>query len=256
MGPTPPAASVGEGAVSQRSRARPGAATDTYTVIEQSMADRVISEPSSHNQAGSDAPEGAWLVQRKRSGEAPAAPGKEAPGLGDGAGVTSAKGLCSAERSIDSVSTASTKARAGASCKWALKASTRLCSIQPRSGSSSLRATFRWKKTSQKMQTAKLSDLSKTSKTPRKRIQPASNSTAKMKKTTATPTPSPRAQSTGRCPSSASPREARDLRSIQPAVHQTTRKDAMFIPARTTASLQRCFPVTWFRKKGCPGREA
>mmetsp|Transcript_55346 Transcript_55346/g.177491 ORF Transcript_55346/g.177491 Transcript_55346/m.177491 type:complete len:355 (-) Transcript_55346:131-1195(-) len=108
MGPTPPAASVGEGAVSQRSRARPGAATDTYTVIEQSMADRVISEPSSHNQAGSDAPEGAWLVQRKRSGEAPAAPGKEAPGLGDGAGVTSAKGLCSAERSIDSVSTAST----------------------------------------------------------------------------------------------------------------------------------------------------
>mmetsp|Transcript_107786 Transcript_107786/g.347949 ORF Transcript_107786/g.347949 Transcript_107786/m.347949 type:complete len:224 (-) Transcript_107786:437-1108(-) len=163
---------------------------------------------------------------------------------------------CIATKKPDSVSTASTKARAGASCKWALKASTRLCSIQPRSGSSSLRATFRWKKTSQKMQTAKLSDLSKTSKTPRKRIQPASNSTAKMKKTTATPTPSPRAQSTGRCPSSASPREARDLRSIQPAVHQTTRKDAMFIPARTTASLQRCFPVTWFRKKGCPGREA
>mmetsp|Transcript_43631 Transcript_43631/g.98445 ORF Transcript_43631/g.98445 Transcript_43631/m.98445 type:complete len:210 (+) Transcript_43631:272-901(+) len=151
---------------------------------------------------------------------------------------------CITTKKPDSASTARKKAKVGLRFRWAMQALARLCSIHPRRGNSSFKATFRWKTTSQKMQTTKDSERSKTSNACRKCTQPASSSTTKMKNTIATPTPRPARVSEKNGPSSVSPMEARLRLSIQLHVHQTTMKDPRFMPVRTQASLHRCRPVT------------
>mmetsp|Transcript_71169 Transcript_71169/g.189239 ORF Transcript_71169/g.189239 Transcript_71169/m.189239 type:complete len:309 (-) Transcript_71169:143-1069(-) len=163
---------------------------------------------------------------------------------------------CMVTKKPDSVSTARKMAKRGGAEKWAAKASAKLCSIHPRSGSSSFSATFRWKTTSQKMQAAKPSDGSSTSKHRRKLIQPNANSAAKMKNTIPNPTANPADMSTIKAPSNASPIDANERPSRHRHVKQTTRRDAKFMPTRMQASLHRCRPETWLRKKGCPGFEA
>mmetsp|Transcript_24931 Transcript_24931/g.48592 ORF Transcript_24931/g.48592 Transcript_24931/m.48592 type:complete len:260 (-) Transcript_24931:381-1160(-) len=163
---------------------------------------------------------------------------------------------CNVTKKNDSVSAASSNATTGVKPKCATKAPARLCSIHPRRGNSSFKATLRWNTTSQKIQTLKLSDSLKTSKNFKTWIQPAKTSVAKMKKTMNMPTHKPRPRSTKKRASSVNPIEARLLPSTTWQENQTTSKEPMFIPMRMHASLHRWRPVTWLRKKGCPCLEA
>mmetsp|Transcript_83648 Transcript_83648/g.194490 ORF Transcript_83648/g.194490 Transcript_83648/m.194490 type:complete len:217 (-) Transcript_83648:426-1076(-) len=151
---------------------------------------------------------------------------------------------CMATKKPDSASTASEKAMRGRAPRCAAKASARLCSIQPRNGNSSFSATLRWKTTSQNIQRAKLSDRSKTSKSRKKRTQPASSSTTRMKNTIPTPTRKPRPLSTSSSLLIGRPSDVSDRLSIHRHVQQTTSDEARFMPTRMQASLQRCRPVT------------
>mmetsp|Transcript_69367 Transcript_69367/g.176185 ORF Transcript_69367/g.176185 Transcript_69367/m.176185 type:complete len:363 (+) Transcript_69367:348-1436(+) len=163
---------------------------------------------------------------------------------------------CITTKNADSTTKATRKAVVGASPRCECTASARLYSIQPLTGSSSFRATFKWKTTSYKMQRAKLSDISKTSKNLKKWIQPSWSSTTNMKATIVMPTTIPTKASLQKGASKVSPKSAKLRLSIHLQVHQTVKTEPSVMPKRMQASLKRRLPVTWFRKKGWPLRSA
>mmetsp|Transcript_67419 Transcript_67419/g.110844 ORF Transcript_67419/g.110844 Transcript_67419/m.110844 type:complete len:246 (-) Transcript_67419:13-750(-) len=161
-------------------------------------------------------------------------------------------GRCITTKNTDSNTMAKRKAAMAESSKYTMPASARLYKSQPRTGSSSLIATFKWKTTSQKIHTQKFSDGSKTSKNCKKTTQPAISSTPNMNDTIVMPTAKPMMLSTKKAPSRVKPNKDKDRLSMHTDMNHTPRSAPMPMPNRMHASLQRWRPVTWFRKKGWP----
>mmetsp|Transcript_126176 Transcript_126176/g.353326 ORF Transcript_126176/g.353326 Transcript_126176/m.353326 type:complete len:318 (-) Transcript_126176:189-1142(-) len=159
---------------------------------------------------------------------------------------------CITTKNVDCATMAQMKAVSGVRPRPLPKDCARFVSIQPRTGNSSFKATFKWNTTSQNMHVAKRSLLSKTSKKRKKWIHPAHSSAANMHPTITMPTKKPQPMSAKKGASMVKPNAETGRLSIHRDVQTTASTEPIVMPKRMNASFIRLLAGTWFRKKGWP----